>query len=301
MASNMTRLDDGSVFVPEVLAEMVSALLPEAIRVSPFAVIDTTLVGQAGDTVTVPVWKYIGSADDTLEAQDIDMRGLSHEVETYTIKKISVGVSFSDEALLSGYGNPQAEGERQLALSIAEKIDNDVLDLIQTQAPVATIGMPISYEGVVMAIDEFEEEFTSSKALIIHPKQLTQLRLDPNFISADKYDNKVMMHGEVGQICNCRIVLSKKIPLVSGVYRSILIKLNQDQSTNEGAKELADFASTGGGAFRHAPAITIFMKRNVNVEYERIVKNRTHEISADHMGMASLTNPSMVLVCEFDV
>ena len=39
---------------PEVMAEMISAKVAKKISVIPFAKVDTTLVGQPGDTITVP-------------------------------------------------------------------------------------------------------------------------------------------------------------------------------------------------------------------------------------------------------
>ena len=46
----------------------------------------------------------------------------------------------------------------------------------------------ISYNAIVDAVDLFEEEMgCSDKVLFIHPKQVTQLRKNPDFLSADKY------------------------------------------------------------------------------------------------------------------
>lgn len=39
---------------PEVMAQMISAKLPKKIKFSPIAKIDSTLVGRAGNTITVP-------------------------------------------------------------------------------------------------------------------------------------------------------------------------------------------------------------------------------------------------------
>ena len=39
---------------PQVLKDMISASLVDAIRFAPLARVDRTLVGQAGNTVTVP-------------------------------------------------------------------------------------------------------------------------------------------------------------------------------------------------------------------------------------------------------
>ena len=41
---------------PEVMAEMISAKVAKKISVIPFAKVDTTLQGQAGNTITIPVF-----------------------------------------------------------------------------------------------------------------------------------------------------------------------------------------------------------------------------------------------------
>jgi len=285
----ITRVDNGDVLLPEVLQAQVSACLPRALQITPFCAVDTTLVGRPGDTITYPVWDFIGQADDSGEAQDIDTRALSYRTKQYTIRKIAVGVAFSDEALLSGYGNPQAEGERQVTMAMALKVDSDAMQEIQANAPHLALGVPISYEGVIDAIDDFDEEFETSKVLIIHPKQRTQLRKDPNFLSADKYPKEVILNGEVGQIAGCRVLVSKSVPLVAGAYHSVMIRLATEPTEKDSNAFLVN-----------TPALTLFMKRNVNVEYERIVKNRTHEITADQIFNVVVTNPSSIRVCEFD-
>jgi N4-gp56 family major capsid protein len=52
----------------EVMADAISGKIASAIRVTPFAKDDTTLEGKnAGDTITVPRFAYIGDAEDVAE------------------------------------------------------------------------------------------------------------------------------------------------------------------------------------------------------------------------------------------
>ena len=272
---------------PEVMADMISAKVPKKLRVAPFAKVDNTLAGVPGDTVTVPAWSYIGDAADVGEGAEVTPSKMSASKTTAKIKKAMKAVSLTDEAMLSGYGNPVGEAANQLALSIASKVDNDCMDALQgASLKYDGHGDVISYAGIVNAIDKFEEEVNTGKVAFIHPLQVTQLRLDPNFISADKYDGKVMMSGEIGMIANTRIVPSKKVPTktVSSVscYVCPIVKLEQDTETED-----------------ETPALTIYLKRDTNVESERHTLKRTTDVSADKFYAAVLSNQSKVVLAQF--
>lgn len=289
----ITKIED--LINPEVLAPMISAKIEKKIIVSKIAKVDTTLVGQPGNEVTVPQYKYIGDAEDIAEGVAMGTAKLETGSTSFTIKKAGKGVSITDEAILSGYGDPVGESEKQLATSIANKIDNDVVAVLtkaynESTAPdgVQLISgdgtAKISYSSVVDAEDLFDEEVSSDKVLYIHPKLMTQLRKDTDFISADKYDGKVMTSGEVGKIGTCRVVRSKKVPLDStgAYYLCPMVKLTNDAETEE-----------------DAPAVTIYLKRDTQVERDRHPEAGTTDIYTNkHYGVA-LTNTSKVVLCKF--
>ena len=274
---------------PEVLAPMISAKIEKKIVVSKIAKVDNTLVGQPGSEVTVPQYKYIGDAEDIAEGVAMGTAKLETGSTKFTIKKAGKGVSITDEAILSGYGDPVGESEKQLSTAIANKIDNDVVDVLVGAGVQLTSGdgtAKISYAGVVDAEDLFDEEVSSDKILYVHPKQMTQLRKDPDFISADKYGvgTNVMTKGEVGQIGTCRVVRSKKVPLdsTSAFYLCPMVKLTNDAETEE-----------------DAPAVTIYLKRDTQVERERKADaGVTNLFTNKHYGVA-LTNTSKVVLCKF--
>ena len=282
MANQVTTIS--KLVNPEVMADMISAKVEKKIVVAPFAKIDTTLTGRAGDTVTVPSYSYIGDADDVAEGVECGTVALETSTETFTIKKAMKAVDLTDEAVLSGYGNPVGETNTQLAKSIASKVDNDAMDALQTAQMIYSKDATaiISYAGIVNAVDLFEEEVQSEKVMFIHPKQVTQLRLDPDFISADKYNNSVMMKGEIGMIAGVRIVPSKKVALVSKKYHCPIIKLNNDAETED-----------------DAPALTVFLKRDTNVETERNTLARKTAVSVDKIYGVAITNQSKVVLAQF--
>lgn len=289
----VTKIED--LIVPEVMADMISAKVEAKVIVSKIAKVDTTLQGQPGNEVTVPQYKYIGDAEDVAEGVAMGTAKLETGSTSFTIKKAGKGVSITDEAILSGYGDPVGEANKQLATAIANKIDNDVVDVINKEYAEGTAedgvkliygdgSKVINYAGVVDAEDLFDEEVSSDKVMYVHPKQMTQLRKDPDFLSADKYDGKVMVSGEVGKIGTCRIVRSKKVKLdrTSAYYLNPIVKLTNDAETEE-----------------DAPAVTIYLKRDTQVERERKADaGLTNIFTNKHYGVA-LTNATKVVLAKF--
>ncbi|MBR5809369.1 MAG: N4-gp56 family major capsid protein, partial [Clostridia bacterium] len=210
----MTSIQD--LVNPKVMADMISAKIEKKIVVAPFAKVDDTLVGVAGDTIVVPQYSYIGDASDVAEGDAVETTTLVTTTTEATIKKAMKAVELSDEAVLSGYGNPIGETNNQLAAAIAAKVDNDAMEALQTATTVYEAEDAISYDGIIDAIDKFGEETNCQKVIFVHPSQLTQLRHDEDFISCEKYTGNVILSGEIGMIANTRVVPSKKVPVVDG-------------------------------------------------------------------------------------
>lgn len=289
MANQTTKLSD--LINPQVMADMISAKIANKIVVAPFAKIDTTLVGIPGNTVTVPQYAYIGDAADIAEGVAAETVKLTASTTTVTVKKAMKAVELTDEAVLSGYGNPVGETNNQLAKSIASKVDNDAMAALQgAQLTYNGSAAAIKYSGIVDAIDLLEEEVNSEKVIFVHPKQVTQLRKDADFISADKYKAGVILTGEIGMIANCRVVPSKKVPVVkvgetgsqTDCYACPIVKLNNDTETED-----------------DAAAITIYLKRDTNVETDRVSLARKTDISVDKHYAVALSNTSKVVLAKF--
>lgn len=270
----------------EVMADAISGKVNAAIRVTPFARIDTTLEGKnAGDTITIPRFAYIGDAEDVAEGVACGTVQLTADSAQATVKKAMKAITLTDEAVLSGYGDPVGEANTQLAKAIAAKVDADAMDALQTaQLKYDGSASAISYAGIVDAVDVFEEEFNSEKVIFVHPLQVGALRKDKDFLSADKLAESVRVTGAIGKIANCEVVPSRRVPLNEGGtgYVCPIVKLNEDSETED-----------------DTPALTVYRKRDVNVETERHTLTRTTDISADEIYTAALSNASKVVLATF--
>src|SRR5690625_7593076 len=113
---DLTKLD--KLIDTGVMAAMISAQLPKAIKFSGIAPIDDTLQGQPGSTITVPKYNYIGDAETVAEGEAIDYTALDTETAQYTIEKAGKAAKITDEAALSGYGDPAGEAQQPLRMAL---------------------------------------------------------------------------------------------------------------------------------------------------------------------------------------
>lgn len=321
---NLTKLEH--LIDPEVMAPMISAKLEAKIVETPFVKIDDTLEGQAGSSITVPKYEYIGDAEDVAEGVEQGESILTSSSKEYKVKKVVKDVILTDEAVLSGYGNPVGEANNQLGLSIGSKVLTDVIDELQSAQLVKKSTKAICYDGIADAIDLFNEEDNIEKLIYINPHQNTTLRKDANFISKEKYGNNVMVDGEIGMILNTRVVPTRRIKLTDAyskvtdpkvaniatyyersgnvytltsdaalnvektyytkdakkTYKCPIVQLNPEEQTDD-----------------DTAAVTIYLKRGVNVEKDRKVKGKKTLVSADKHYVAALTDESKVVIAEF--
>lgn len=318
---------------PEVMGDMIGAKVEALLKITPYAKVDTSLQGVPGDTKTVPKWAYIGDAEDVAEGAEVALTAMSTSSETFTIKKAMKSVGLTQEAINSGYGDPVGQAEIQLAKAIAGKVDSDVFEAALSATRTSGDGTTqIKYEGVVDVVDAFGEEDITEKALFIHPSQMATLRKDSNFISADKYNNNVITTGEIGMICQTRIVASNKVPLVKAtldnengtttiaaanietyqghVYDAATRKMVTIAVGNkvvaaanpyylcpciklEAASADTEFTET------ELPAITIFLKKDIQTDAEWKPRTQTHEITAAKYYGVALTNEAKVVLGKF--
>lgn len=274
-----TTLVNGDVFDPEVVSDMINAKVSAKAAMTGYIKVDNTLEGVPGSTVTVPKWGYIGAAEDYAEGQPIDTSKMAFTTSQYTIKKIGKGVMLTDEAQLSGYGNPTGTATSQIALSIEEKLDNDRVEVLYESKNVCDKSdAVIKYASIVDGVDMFGEEADSRKVILIHSKQKTQLRKDVDFTANDKLGADILVSGAIGRVAGCDVVVSNKVKLVDGVWYNPIIKLDETDETED-----------------EIPAVTYFLKRGNLVEHRR-EPGVGDEIVCTAHGMPALTNEAKVVI-----
>ena len=208
---------------------------------------------------------------------------MSASTKTVQIKTAGKAITLTDKAVNSGLGDPVGQATYQLSLSMADKIDNDVLVALGTTTLVATDTKQISYKGIVAAIDKLNEETATEKVLFVAPSQVTVLRQDDSFIAKDKYGNDVMMNGEIGMIAGCRVVPSRRIDDSKANIDNFIVCLTPE--VEDGTPAL--------------PAVTIYTKAEAMLETERHAKALSTDIVVSSHYAVGLTNESKVVKATF--
>ena len=334
----VTKLSD--LINPQVMGDMVEAKITAQCKITPYAKVDTTLQGTAGDTKTVPSWNYVGDAEDfdPESGEEMQTAKLTASSTTFTIKCAGKPISIYQTAINSGLGDPIGQAETQLAKSIAGKIDNDVLDAAYTGKNVyaASSLAAISYDGIVDANAKFEDEEDGiEKVMFINPAQEATILKDDDFLSADKFTAGIAVNGSIGKIAGCWIKKSKKVKLIQfekadegtitiiaedGTESATAKKLSVVQPNCAAVLKVGDKVNSVPAASQYylcpiiklqpdsaeteyteteLPAITIFLKKDTQVDHEWFPKAQRHDITAAKYYGVALTNDSKVVLAKF--
>lgn len=269
-----TYLED--LFIPEVLSQEVEQKLIDKLLTEQFVETDSTLVGRAGDTVTLPSFKYIGDADDVAEGEPIPVERLQAQTRTATIKKIGKGVPVTDEAILSGYGDPIGEATTQLAIAIKSKLDNDTIAMLADPAKGVTANMTVGdgtreLDDVLIskALVKFGEDIEGQMVCPINPEQLATLRDNNFFIPASEIGADIRVNGSLGAIHGVQFVVRNRIKAdENGKINNYIIKERP---------------------------VKYYLKRGIMIETQRDAERQITTIFASQLGDTFLYDESKIV------
>lgn len=250
---------------PQVVADMVDKKLTDLIKFAPLADIDNTLVGTPGNTIYVPSWNYVGDAAVVNENASVTASLLSAVSANATIKKVAKAVCLTDEAVLSGFGDPVGEATDQIALAIAAAVDNECLSILHsiTGTMALSTANNTTYPAaadILSGLELFGEDIDDTVVAVVSPavyKEMRAVTAANAWIPASEIAAGIALRGVVGQFEGCQVVVSNKL-----------------KTTGTGA----------GDIFLVKPgALRIFLKRDTMIEADRdALYFRTNIIGSKH-------------------
>lgn len=274
----MTQTKLAQMINPEVMADMISAKLPKMLKFTPLAFVERTLVGQPGTTVTVPKWEYSGDAKDIAEGEAITPDQLTTKNSTMTIKKAGKGIELTDESVLSGYGDPIGQATHQIALAIANKLDNDLVEEAK-KATQFVAEAPTTGDALDKALAVFGDEEDVRYVALINPEDAIALRADAakEWVRGSEIGADIVVSGTFGEFRGVQIVRTKKVEKGKG----LLVKVSATETDTD------DVAKYG--------AFVLNLKRDVAIETDRDILKKTTVITGDEHYGVYLYDPSKVV------
>jgi len=201
---------------PQVMADLVEKKLHDLIRFLPLAEVDTTLAGTPGSVLYLPSYSYIGDASTLGEGSTLTPASLNAGTTSMTIHKVAQGVELTDEAVLSGYGDPMGQAAMQIATSIANCVDNEMLaalkgiDGTMVHAAASTAGIEVN--DLSNALEKFGEDIdVGEKVVLVSPALYTKIRKTSDWLPASEIAAERLIQGAVGEIFGCQIIVSNKL------------------------------------------------------------------------------------------
>ena len=245
MAAGPTKLNN--LLDPQVIGAYLDVKLIDKIKLAPIAEVNRELEGRPGSTLTFPKWGYIGDAADLAEGAALTYENIAESTVEIKVKKVAKGISITDEAVLSGYGNPVEQIGQQLLTAVASKIEADMYDAVKNEKKATrdTVGCfthtynktnGFTKEDIIDMRAKFGEDQEGEMVLFVNPAEFAKLAKDKDFVQIQQ--GAQIISGEMGMLYGVRLVVANRVE----VGKPFLMKPG---------------------------ALAIVMKRNVMVEAER--------------------------------
>lgn len=205
----MTQTKKENLINPEVLAAVVGGEMENAIRFTPYAATDNTLVGQPGDTITRPKYAYIGPAEDLQEGVAMDTTQMSMTTTKVTVKETGKAVEVTQTAVITNINGTLQEAARQLAMALADKVEMDYIAELRKAKLSASV--TANATGILDAIEVFDSENEENYVLHINPKDYNKL-VKSLFSVGGNVQDRAIAKGDVAELVGVSdIVKSKRI------------------------------------------------------------------------------------------
>ena len=253
-----------TVFPNRVIEAKAKDILTTQINARSMMTIDTSLTQNAGMVRTINTYTYTGAAEEVAAGSGNSTRGsISYVGNDYTVKMVQQAFDYLDEDFMKDpvivdYGIKGATSV------MTNKMTSDFYSALATKSGATELvkgitfakGKALSYDVIVDAISELNLEDESKIFIVIPNAWKASLRKDADYKSAQM--GEVIYNGQVGTICGIPVIATKALTNKAYVM------------TNE--------------------AVTLFLKKDVEVEQDRDADKRKNSVYLRDCYVCALTD-----------
>lgn len=256
-----------TIFSNKVIEAKAKDLLSTAINARSMMTIDDSLTAGAGMVKTINTYTYSGVAEELAAGvgNTAATRGsIAYVGKDYTVKMVQQAFDYRDEDFMKD--NVIVDfGIKGATQVMSNKMTSDfyaALATVDSQGDelVGSVtfahGSALSYDVIVDAISELNVEDESGVFVVIPNAWKAALRKDNDYVSAHQGD--VVYNGQIGVICGIPVIATK--------------------------------ALTDKAYVMTKEAVTLFMKKDIEVEQDRNADTRTNSIYLRDCYLCALTD-----------
>ena len=254
-----------TVYSNKVIEAKAKDILTTAINARSMMTIDDSLASSAGMVKTINTYTYSGTAEEVSAGSGNTSRGsIAYVGKDYTVKMVQQAFDYTDEDFMKDpvivdYG---IKGATSL---MSNKMTADFYSALATTGSGSTElvsgitfakGKALSYDVIVDAISELNVEDESGVFVVIPNAWKASLRKDADYKSAQL--GQVVYNGQVGTVAGIPVIATK--------------------------------ALTDKAYVMTKEAVTLFMKKDVEVEQDRDADKRKNSIYLRDCYVCALTD-----------
>lgn len=254
-----------TVFQNKVIEAKATDLLTTAINTKTLMTVDDSLAGTAGTVKTINTYTYTGTAEELAAGAGnttANRGSITYTGKDYTVKLVQQAFDYRDEDVLKDGAivDMMTQGATQV---MTNKVTADFL----TAANGATLSQTfpssgaLGYDTIVDAISKMNVEDESGVFVVIPNAWKASLRKDADYKAARM--GEVVYTGQVGDVCGVPVVATK--------------------------------ALTDKAYVMTKSAVTLFMKKDVEVEQSRDADKRTNSVYLRTYYVCALTDATKIV------
>lgn len=245
------------VFDNEVLENKIADTLETGLNAMSFMTVDRDLEQNAGMKKVIHTYTYEGAVEAVKEGQaNTEKAKLTFVENEYEVQVKQEEFEYTDEQFMKDPMILEA-GLKGAGTSMINDLNNDFFTEIAKTTTLSTYTGAIKYDDIVDAIAKMNLEDEAGLYVLINPAQKAEIRKDADFKASRM--GEIIHSGQIGDISGIPVAVSKKVPA-----NTVFV------ATKE--------------------AVTCFVKKEVEVEQDRIKNRRLNSIIPRKVGLVALTD-----------